>query len=412
MKQASDYFIQKANSKMNHRERVTAAIRHQVPDRIPVDLGGMRSTGIMALAYAELKEHLGIGEGGIYVFDTMQQLALVEEPVRQRFGCDVVILDQGLLAGWRDYTLPDSTPAKICADFRTEPDGAGGEYALDAAGRRIQHRPASSYYFDPIYYPLADAVSEADFDRYDWPTLTDEALVRLQDEARRLYEETDYAILGSFGGAFLEGGQELRGWANFMMDLAGDQGFAEALLDRLLDTYLRNVELYLDAVGDAIQIIQMGGDLGTQAGPQIRPRLYYEAIQPRQKALWGRIHELAPDVAVFLHCCGGIYDLIPGIIDAGCDVLNPVQINAKGMEPERLKREFGDRLCFWGGGCDTQQVLPFGTPEEVYEHTRRNVEILKPGGGFVFCQVHNVLARVPPENVVAMFDAVHDSWAY
>jgi uroporphyrinogen decarboxylase len=234
----------------------------------------------------------------------------------------------------------------------------------------------------------------------------------LQNEAQRLYEETDYAILGSFGGAFLEGGQGLRGWADFMMDLAGDQGFAEALLDRLLDTYLRNVELYLDAVGDTIQIIQMGGDLGTQAGPQLRPQLYYEVIQPRQKALWGRIHELAPGVAVFLHCCGGIYDLIPGIIDAGCDVLNPVQINAKGMEPERLKREFGDRLCFWGGGCDTQQVLPFGTPEEVYEHTRRNVEILKPGGGFVFCQVHNVLAHVPPENVVAMFDAVHDSWDY
>jgi uroporphyrinogen decarboxylase len=412
MKQTSDYFIQEVNSKMTHRERVAAAIHHLEPDRIPVDLGGMRSTGIMALAYAELKDHLGISEGGIYVFDTMQQLALVEEPVRQRFGCDVVILDQGLLAGWRDYTLPDSTPAKICADFRTEPDGAGGEYALDAAGRRIQHRPASSYYFDPIYYPLADVVSEADLDRYDWPTLTDEALTKLQNEAQRLYEETDYAILGSFGGAFLEGGQGLRGWADFMMDLAGDQGFAEALLDRLLDTYLRNVELYLDAVGDTIQIIQMGGDLGTQAGPQLRPQLYYEVIQPRQKALWGRIHELAPGVAVFLHCCGGIYDLIPGIIDAGCDVLNPVQINAKGMEPERLKREFGDRLCFWGGGCDTQQVLPFGTPEEVYEHTRRNVEILKPGGGFVFCQVHNVLAHVPPENVVAMFDAVHDSWDY
>jgi uroporphyrinogen decarboxylase len=397
---------------MNHRERVISAIRHQEPDRIPVDLGGMRSTGIMALAYAGLKDHLGITEGGIYVFDTMQQLSFVEEPVRQRFGCDVVILDQGLLAGWRDYILPDATPAKISADFRTEPDGAGGEYALDAAGRRVQYRPASSFYFDGIYNPLADVSSEADLDRYPWPTVTDEALTRLQDEARRLYEETDYAILGSFGGAFLEGGQGLRGWANFMMDLAGNPGFAEALLDRLLDTYLRNVELYLDAVGDHIQIIQMGGDLGTQAGPQLRPQMYYEVIQPRQKALWGRIHELAPDVAVFLHCCGGIYDLIPGIIDAGCDVLNPVQINAKGMDPERLKREFGNRLCFWGGGCDTQRVLPFGTPEEVYEHTQRNVEIFKASGGFVFCQVHNIQANVPPENIVAMFEAVHDSWAY
>jgi uroporphyrinogen decarboxylase len=397
---------------MNHRERVIAAIRHRQPDRIPVDLGGMRSTGIMALAYAGLKAHLGISEGGIFVFDTMQQLALVEEPVRQRFGCDVVILDRGLLAGWRDYRLPDGTPARICADFCTQPDGKGGEYGLDGLGRRVLYRPATSYYFDPLYFPLADATCAADLDRYDWPVLTDGELARLRGEARRLFEETDYAVLGSFGGAFLEGGQELRGWAEFMMDLAGNPGFAEVLLDRLLENHLRNVELYLDAVGDYIQIIQMGGDLGTQSAPQIRPRLYYELIQPRQKVLWGRIHELAPHVAVFLHSCGSIYEFIPGIVDAGCDVLNPVQISAAGMDPQRLKREFGDTLCFWGGGCDTQQVLPFGTPEQVYEHTRRNVEILKPGGGFVFCQVHNIQPGVPPENVAAMFEAVRDSWAY
>jgi uroporphyrinogen decarboxylase len=397
---------------VNHRERVMAAIRHQEPDRIPVDLGGMRSTGIMALAYASLKQHLGITAGDIYVFDTMQQLAFVEEPVRQTFGCDVVILDHGLLAGWRGYALPDGTRANICADFRTEHDGVGGEYALDGSGRRVWRRPATSLYFDPIYFPLADATSEADLDRYDWPVLTDDVLTRLQDEARRLFEETDYAILGTFGSAFLEGGQFLRGWANFMMDLAGNRGFAEALLDRLLENYLRDVGLYLDAVGDYIQIIHMGGDLGTQAAPQIRPQMYYDVIQPRQKALWSRVHELAPDVAVFLHSCGSIYELIPGIIDAGCDVLNPVQISARGMDPERLKREFGEDLCFWGGGCDTQRVLPFGSPEEVYEHTRRNVETFKPGGGFVFCQVHNIQANVPPENVVAMFEAVHDNWVY
>jgi uroporphyrinogen decarboxylase len=227
-----------------------------------------------------------------------------------------------------------------------------------------------------------------------------------------LYEETDYAILGSFGGAFLEGGQGLRGWDQFMMDLAGNRAFAEALLDRMLAVYLRNVERYLDAVGDYIQIIQMGGDMGTQNGPQIRPKMYYEVFQPREKALWGRIHQLRPDVAVFLHCCGGIYDLLPGIIDAGCDVLNPVQISAKGMDPARLKREFGDRLTFWGGGCDTQTVLPFGTPEQVYEHTRQNIEILKPGGGFVFCQVHNIQAGVPAENIEAMYQAARDCGRY
>jgi uroporphyrinogen decarboxylase len=397
---------------MNHRERVTAAIRHQKPDRIPVDLGGMRSTGIMAMAYADLKQHLGIDRGDIYVFDTGQQLAFVEEPVRQRFGCDVVILDAGLLAGWRNYTLPDGRPAKICADFHTEPDGEGGEYAVDDSGRRVSHRPATSYYFDGIFNPLENVTSIAELDQYDPPVLTDEWLAILQNEARRLHDETDYAILGSFGAAFLEGGQGLRGWGNFMMDLAGNRAFAEALLDRMLTHYLRNVELYLDAVGNYIQIIQVGGDLGTQSGPQLRPQMYYDIIQPRQKVLWGRIHELAPRVAVFLHSCGSIYEYIPGLIDAGCDVLNPVQISAKGMDPERLKTAFGDQLCFWGGGCDTQLVLPFATPEEVYAHTLRNVEILKPGGGFVFCQVHNIQACVPPQNIVAMYEAVQDSWTY
>ena len=398
---------------MNHRERVMATIRHQIPDRMPVDIGGMRSTGIMAQAYIQLKEHLGISGGHTHIFDTMQQLAYVEAPVRERFGLDVVILDPGLLRGWRDYRLPDGEMAEICGDFVTEPDGEGGEYWLGENGRREYHRPPSSYYFDQVYYPLAEATSIDDLDRIDWlHTLTDAQLEIGRQEAKRLHEETDYAILGSFGGAFLEGGQFARGWETFMMDMAGNQTFAEAILDLLLENSLRNVELYLDAVGDYINVIQMGGDLGTQAGPQISPEMYYEHIQPRQAALWGRIHELAPDVAVFLHCCGGIYPFLPGIVDAGCDVLNPVQTTAKGMDPARLKKEFGDKLCFWGGGCDTQKVLPFGTPEEVYEHTRQNIEIFKPGGGFVFTQIHNIQAGVPPENVVAMMDAARDSWDY
>lgn len=394
---------------MNHRERVVAAIRHQPVDRLPIDIGGMRSTGIMAIAYNRLKKQMGIDEGEILVFDTMQQLAYVEAPVRERFGLDVVILDQGLVEGWRDYTLPDGTPAKITATFKTVPDGEGGEYSLDSKGERYWHRPANSYYFDNYAKPpLAEAECIADLDRYNWEVYKDEDLEKLRKEAKRLYEETDYAILATFGGAFLEGGQGLRGWDQFMMDIAGDRAFTEALLDRMLENSLRNMDLFLDAVGDYIQIIQMGGDMGTQNGPQIRPKTYYEVFQPREKALWGRVHQLKPSVGVFLHCCGGIYDLLPGIIDAGCDILNPVQISAKGMDPVRLKREFGDKLCFWGGGCDTQTVLPFGKPEEVYQHTRQNIETFAPGSGFVFSQVHNIQAGVPSENILAMVQAVQD----
>jgi uroporphyrinogen decarboxylase len=397
---------------MNHRERVRAAIRHQMPDRVPMDLGGMRSTGILAIAYDRLKRHLGIDEGELLVFDTMQQLAYVEPSVRAHFGADVLILDLGLVQGWRNYLLPDGTPAKITSTFRTESDGEGGEYALDQDNRRAFHRPAASYYFDRVYHPLAEATSVSDLDRYQLPSLKDHELHLLAQEARRLYNETDYAILGTFGGAFLEGAQELRGWDVFMMDLASDVPFAEALLDRMLTHYLREVDRYLDAVGDYIDIIQMGGDMGMQNGPQIRPGMYNKLFQPREKALWGHIHRRNPNVAVFLHCCGGIYELLPGIIDAGIDILNPVQFSARGMEPERLKREFGDRICFWGGGCDTQRVLPRGAPEEVYAHTRQMINIFKPGGGFVFCPVHNIQVGVPPENIVAMYQALQHSWAY
>jgi uroporphyrinogen decarboxylase len=301
---------------------------------------------------------------------------------------------------------------KIRADFITESDDEGGEYELDGSGRRIGYRPATGYYFESIYNPLSGANSLADCENYSWPVRSDEELERLAVEARRLYSETDYAILASFGGSFLEEGQNLRGWTNFMMDLAGNPVFAEALLDKILENHLKNVDLFLDAVGDHIQIIQMGGDLGTQNGPQMHPDLYYDMIQPRQKILWQRIHEKKPDVAVFLHCCGAIFDLIPGIVDAGCDILNPVQISAKGMEPQLLKDKFGSELCFWGGGCDTQTILPFATPDEVYEHTRKMIDIFKPDSGFVFCQVHNIQHNVPPENIVAMYDAVKDNWDY
>jgi len=397
---------------MNHRERVMTAIRHQQPDRLPVDLGGMRSTGIMAIAYQQLKRHLNLSSGETLVFDTGQQLAYVESSLREWIGADVLILDQGLIDGWRPYTLPDGTTAKICRGFRTAPDGLGGEYSLGQRGRKQGHRPANSLYFDNLYHPLAHTARISDLNLYHFPVLKDETLVQLQAEARRLHNETDYAILGSFGGSLLEGGQGLRGWDQFMLDLAGDRSFAEALLDKMLAAHLRNVELYLDAVGDYIHIIQMGGDLGTQNGPQIRPKMYYDIFQPREKALWSRIHTLKPQVAVFLHSCGGIYELLPGLIDAGVDILNPVQISARGMDPARLKREFGDKLCFWGGGCDTQTVLPFGTPEEVYAHTCANIEIFKPGGGFVFCQVHNIQSGVPPQNIAAMRQAVQDCWLY
>ncbi|MCF7837239.1 MAG: methyltransferase, partial [Candidatus Marinimicrobia bacterium] len=214
------------------------------------------------------------------------------------------------------------------------------------------------------------------------------------------------ALLGLFGGNLLEMGTFMYRNDEFFMLLAGDPAAAHDFLEHTTETHLRNLETYLGAVGDLIDVIVFGDDLGGQNGPLISPAMYREFFRPRHARLFQRAHELAPDVRVMLHCCGGVRELLPDLIAAGLDAINPVQITCAGMEAADLKREFGRDLTFWGGGCDTRDVLPHGTPAQVREHVRRQVDILAPGGGFVFQQVHNIMADVPPENIVAMFDAL------
>jgi len=226
--------------------------------------------------------------------------------------------------------------------------------------------------------------------------------------ARALRQQTDRAILGLFGGNLLETGQFLYRIDNFLMLLAADPDRAAAFLDRLVEIHLANLERYLAAVGSYIDVIVFGDDLGMQNGPQMSRAMYRHLFQPRHARMWHRAKQLA-DVKVMLHCCGGVRPLLPDLIDAGLDAINPVQISCAGMDARQLKADFGDRLTFWGGGCDTRFILSKGSPEEIRRHVREQVAILNPGGGFVFQQVHNVLADVPPQNVVAMFDALVDA---
>jgi uroporphyrinogen decarboxylase len=388
---------------MNSREHILTALQHQEPGRVPVDLGAMRSTGITALAYRRLKEHLGIAEGDIYVYDTSQQLAVVESSILELFGLDVVPLDLDQLLGWQPYALPDGHPARIVAGFTTETAPDGSVYQLED-GRRVRHRPPSGLYFDRIYYPLAEATTPADLEPFPLRSYSDDELILLRDRARYLYENTDYAIMGNFGGSILEAGQDLRGWERFMIDLARGEPFLEAFLEKLTEVHLADLARYLDAVGSYIQIIVMGDDLGTQQGLQISPQMYRRWIKPCHTRIYGYVRQNYPQVYVFLHSCGSIYPLIPDLIEAGVQILNPVQISAVGMDPVRLKREFGADLTFWGGGCDTQHTLPHGTPDEVAAEVKRLLDIFTPGGGYVFNQVHNIQADVPPENIVAMLE--------
>ncbi|HID87918.1 MAG TPA: methyltransferase [Anaerolineae bacterium] len=400
---------------MNSRQRVLTALAHREPDRVPVDLGATRVTGITAVAYNRLKAHLGLAEGSTKVFDISQQLAEVEEEILERFGVDVIPLNRVQTGfeimnwAWKEWRLPDGSPCLVSTEFDPvrEEERDRSSWALVRDGVVVARMPARSFYFTRVHHPLAGAITKEDIDAYPWPTISDEELAHLRRRARHLYENTDYAIVGEFGGNILEWGQDLRGWDVFLMDLVIHKDLAHHLMDRMVECWLRNLERYLEAVGDYIQIIQMGDDLGTQHGPQISPQLYREMIKPRHQRVYGTVKEQS-DIYVFLHSCGDIFDFIPDLIEAGVDILNPVQTSARGMDPVALKREFGHRITFWGGGCDTQRVLPRGTPEEVREDVRERLRVFAPGGGYVFAAVHNIQPDVPPENLVAMFQAVRE----
>ena len=223
--------------------------------------------------------------------------------------------------------------------------------------------------------------------------------------AKMLRESTDRAIVGLFGGNMFELPQSLFGMENYMMYMGLYPDAVRRLSDKLYELHISNLEKWLGAVGPYIDIIMFGDDLGGQNGPLISPAMYREMIKPYHKLLWNRAKELA-DVKIMLHCCGGILEIIEDMIDDGLDAVNPVQTNCRGMEPMNLKKQFGDRLTFWGGGCDTRDILPNAAPADVAQHVKDRVSIMNSGGGFVFQQIHNIMADVPPENIVAMFKSV------
>ena len=407
---------------MTPRERVLAALNHRQPDRVPIDFGGHRSSGIAAIAYAKLRNALGLESRPIRVYDPIQQLAIIDDDVLDRFKVDTIELGRGFAQEdehWSDWTLPDGTPCQM--PQWAMPQREEGQWVLKSSnGRVVGRMPDGAIYFEQCYWPYLeddnlDRLPEAMEDTI-WvamrtppgPLVTgnygDDVLV---EGARKLRRRTDRAILALFGGNLLEIGQFLYRIDNFLMLLAGNPQRAHKFLDRLLEIHLANLEKFLDLVGDSIDVILFGDDLGTQNGPQMSPAMYREFFKPRHARMWQRAKELA-DVRVMLHCCGGVRPLLADLIEAGLDAINPVQISCKGMDPAGLKADFGDRLTFWGGGCDTHKVLTFGTPEEIRRHVHEQLAIFHPGGGFVFQQVHNILANVPPENVIAMFDAVNE----
>ena len=409
---------------MSSRARVLQSLECREPDRVAVDFGGHRSSGISALAYAELKREMGITSGDVYVYDVVQQLAVVEEPVLDALGIDVVEMGRGFLledSEWQDWQLPDGTPCKLPGYVRVERRGEEW-HLLDTEGTDLAVMKPGCLYFEQVHFPwLGRDVEKGDSALLEevlpdtmWTGVPSPAahlpfdaagLDELRRGAERFRSRTDRAIVGLFGGNMFEIPQFLYRIDGYLESVAAAPEACLELSERLCEIHLQNLEKWLAAVGPSIDIVVFGDDLGGQNGPMISPDTYRRLYKPFHARLWHRAKELA-DVKVLLHSCGGIEPLLEDLIEAGTDAVNPVQTTSVGMEPRRLKDTYGGRLTLWGGGCDTRRVLPAASPGEVRRHVEEQLEILAPGGGFVFQQVHNILADVPPANVLAMFDAV------
>jgi uroporphyrinogen decarboxylase len=408
---------------MTSRERVLAAVERREPDRVPVDLGATPSSGISAIAYGRLARHLGIRDGRARVYDVVQQLAQPEDWALDRFGVDAVDIGRAFNAedsAWRDVRLPDGRPARYPAWFRPEARPDGSAAALRPDGLEIALMPAGATFFDQRVFPYLDgypadfggldaamaqvlwaALPHSPWDHASEPGFWDD----LRTRTLALRRATDRALVVAAGCNLFEWGTFLRRGDHFLMDLAAEPARVEALLDALLERHLATLDRVCAAVGDLADIIRLGDDLGGNAGPLISPSMYRRFFKPRHARLCDAVRRRS-GMRTLLHSCGSIRALLPDLIEAGFEIINPVQTDCAGMDPAGLKRDFGRDVCFWGGGCDTRRVLPAAGPAEVKDHVRRRLEIFATGGGFVFSAVHNILPDVPPANVVAMFEAV------
>lgn len=389
---------------MNGRERILTTLAHREPDRVPFDLGSTQVTGIHEVAYRRLRAALGLPPVTPVLCDVVQGLALPDDDLMDRMGIDV----RGL------FPL-NSHNDDVLGRVRREAVGDGEEVEafVDEWGI-TQHRPyPDGLYFTAVHHPLDGQITTADVARHPWPDTGDPRRIAGLHELAQGYQAEGRAVMikGVLAGVF-EMAQRVRGMAALMMDMASDEALADALFAKMVELKVRFWEMALPQLGDVVDVISEADDYGTQVSQLISPRMFRRLMKPHLSALFARIHELAPDAKLLFHSCGNVRPLLPDFIEMGVDILNPVHVRATGMDPFELKADFGKDIVFWGGGVDTQDVLPYATPDEVRDHVRRNIEALAPGGGFVFNTVHNIQADVPPENLVAMWETLQTYGVY
>ncbi len=413
---------------MNSRERLLMAINHQEPDRIPIDLGATPSTGISVVAYQNLIKYLGKTHLKTHVYDVIQEVAQPEMELLDHFGVDVIDIGRHFNTGenyWKEMEIIAGHKALYPNWLNTKILPDGSNIIFGSSGEIIGRMPVGATFFDQTIFPYVNGYPDhynnlandmkrviwggVGFTPWDWAGEKDFWKL-LREKTIDLKKQTDKALLLGIGCNLFEWGSFIRRMDNFMIDLLADPDQVQTFLDALMESHMNTLAKTCEAVGDLVDIIKFGDDLGTTNGPFMSTEMYQEFFKPRHKMLCDYV-KANSTAHTMLHCCGGVYELIPDLIEAGFEILNPVQINAVNMEPERLKNEFGRDIVFWGGGCDTKSILNQASPQQVRDHVKRNLEIFTKGGGYVFNTVHNIMPDVPPENIVAMFDTVKEFYA-
>jgi uroporphyrinogen decarboxylase len=396
--------------KYNSRQRIIASLEHREADMVPFDFGGTRSTGINALAYYKLREYVGIKNGNVKIYDLRQLLADIEPEIGTLFGSDCIQLHRmapscGLkIDRYKPERMMDGNIYDVPAGYNPVqlPDKSTG--IADSTGRIVMKRLENGLYFDDVYAPLATVTDEKELDLFAFPSISADEINYLAQRGADLYTNTEYAIVAPLGISIFEKGIKDFGYEEWLMRILIDEPMIIAYLERLAEAYIKMVDAFAEKVGRYVQVVQGNDDLGMQNAPLIPPDVYRSIFKPFHQRIFHHIKKKMPHVYILLHSCGSIYDLIPDLIEAGVDALNPVQINAEKMEPNILKQEFGKDVTFWGGGISTQSTLSFGSMDEIIDEVRRMMDIFADGGGFVFCPVHNIQADVSPEKIVNVFD--------
>jgi len=383
---------------VNSRERLEAALNHKEPDRVPSDLGGTVLSSINHDVYRKLRNHLGLPEVEVRMADIVQQIAVVDDDVRGVFQVDV-----------RDVAPRSSASFNI--GIRDDiPDYT---YFYDEWGIGWKMPKVGGLYYDMFHHPLKGEISEADIHSYPWPDPTDPArFTGLRERARQAAEvDKEGVVIGGLCAGILEMVSWMRGYEDYFLDFADNTKLLGYFLDKMVELKMAYWEKALKEAGDYVSAIVEADDMAGRNGMLISPRAYRNVVKPRHKRLFDFI-KARTRAKVFFHSCGAVRSAIPDLIEAGIDILNPVQVSAAGMDSAELKREFGRDISFWGGAVDAQNVLQTGGVQAVKDDARRRIDDLAPGGGFVFAPIHNIQHNVPPENVVAMWQTLHEYGGY